>query len=146
LWCSVNSRGVLGADGKLDHFDGFLENITEQKKSIAALAESEAQFRRFFEENSSVMLLVDPSSAEILAANRTASTFYGYPRQALVGMHIGQINGLPEDRIQVEAQQALLEERRVFPRPHRMASGEVRDVEVYTSRVNVDGRLMEKRT
>jgi PAS domain S-box-containing protein len=43
------------------------------------------RFRDFFEKNTSVMFLIDPKSSEILDANLSAASFYGYPREKLIG-------------------------------------------------------------
>jgi diguanylate cyclase (GGDEF)-like protein/PAS domain S-box-containing protein len=140
IWASLNVRRVCGADGRLSHFEGFIEDITERKRAARALAESEARFRTFFEENSSVMLLVDPSSGEIVSANRAASAFYGYPLERLVGMNLSQIDILPPEELVLDRQRALDKECSFFAYRGRLASGEVREIEVYSSPIVVDGR------
>jgi len=87
--------------------------------------------RQFFEENSSVMLLVDPGDGCILAANRAARRFYGYPQ--LVGMNIAAINTLTAKEIAAARRRALAEECNHFRFRHRLASGEIRAVEVYST-------------
>jgi len=106
------------------------------------IRESEARFRDFFEKNSSVMLLIDPTSGEIKEANETAATYYGYPRTQLAGMLIDEINTLPPERVAEERQKALHEERNYFLFQHRLASGELRDVEVHSSPVVSGGRTL----
>jgi PAS domain S-box-containing protein len=105
-----------------------------------ALSRSEARFRHLFEKNSSVMLLIEPSSGSIVDANTAAVAYYGYPRERLIGMCINEINTQPPELIAEERQQALREERNYFLFPHRLASGEVRDVEVHTTPIETDGR------
>ena len=107
-------------------------------KTLAALHESEGRFRRFFEKNSSVMLLVEPSTGEIVGANQVAAVFYGYPPERLVGMTTNEINVLPPEDIAQERQRALLEERNYFSFRHRLASNDIRDVEVYATPIEFD--------
>lgn len=140
IWVSLNCRKVIGADGKTMMTEGFIEDITERKRAAQSLAESEARFRSLFDENGSVMLLIEPSGGTIVDANRAASAYYGYAREQLIGMPIGQINTLPPEETAVEWKRALCEERNYFNFKHRLASGEERDVEVYSSPVNVGGR------
>lgn len=115
-------------------------DITERKRAETALHESEARFRQFFEKNHSVMLMIEPASGVILGANHAAAKFYGYPREVLSGMPIERINMLPPAEIAAERARALSEERNYFNFPHRLADGEIRDVEVYSTPVVVAGQ------
>lgn len=133
-------HSVAVFDRKAGIVFGMIQDVTERNKSESALVESEARFRNLFERNGSIMLLVDPESGEINAANEAAERFYGYPLVDLVGMNISQINMLPQHEIDVELQRALREERSYFNFAHRLASGEVRDTEVYSTPVGVQGR------
>src|SRR6266567_5748787 len=51
-------------------------------------------FRAIFENSGSVMLLVEPGCGRIVEANRAALSYYGYPREQLIGASINQINTL----------------------------------------------------
>jgi diguanylate cyclase (GGDEF)-like protein/PAS domain S-box-containing protein len=129
-------------DGKTTGISVFGKDITERKRAAQAVADSEARFRTFFEESSSVMLLVEPASGEIVAANQAASAFYGYPMERLVGMNLSQIDILAPEQLALDRQQALSKERGVFSYRSRLASGEEREIEVYSSPIVVDGRLL----
>ncbi len=120
----------------------IVHDVTERKRSTAALAESEARFRRFFEENSLVMLLVDPADGKIVRVNKKALAFYGYSEEQIVGMPIGQINGLSAADTPLRLGEASRRAANVFKSSHRLASGEHRAVEVYTSPVMVSGRTV----
>ena len=83
------------------------------------------------------MVLVDPHSSRILDANPAAARFYGYSREALRQMQLGQINCLPESEIgrllkQVEQRQV---DRLVVL--HRLADGTVRTVEVFATPISL---------
>jgi PAS domain S-box-containing protein len=129
----------LELDGRPVLFNSS-RDISARKQTEALLRDSEQRFRLFFERNSSVMLLIEPGSGEIIAANAAAAAYYGYPQANLVGMSINQINTLPPDRIHAERQKALHEDRTYFLFPHRLASGEVRDVEVHSTPIQDGGR------
>ncbi|WP_263831885.1 sensor domain-containing protein [Sulfurospirillum oryzae] len=95
---------------------------------------------RFFDESNSIMLLIDPESGEIINANHAASHYYGYALDQLVGMSISSFNILPHEEVKQERQRALTEERNYFNFKHRIANGEIRDVEVYSTPINLDDR------
>jgi diguanylate cyclase (GGDEF)-like protein/PAS domain S-box-containing protein len=140
IWVSLNAGKTSGPDGRLRRLEGFVEDITERKRAAQELEESEARFRRFFEQNGSVMLILDPSRGKIVNASQAAAAFYGYPQKQLIGMAIDRINTLPPEQVAQEYLRAQREERTRFEFRHRLANGEERDVEVYSSPVHVDGR------
>jgi len=107
----------------------------------AQLGESERRFRRFFEKNGSVMLLVEPESGRIVDANVAAARLYGYPLDKLRSMRITDINTLSPEQVAAEMQRAAREERNYFNFSHRLASGELCDVEVYSTPIAVQGRV-----
>ncbi len=137
FWASITGRRVHNGDGLHLYTEGFIEDITDRRHALEALEEREGRLRSVFEQNGSIMLMVDPNSGEIVDANRAAATFYGYTQRQLIGMNIEQINALPPAMVAEERRRAGREERNYFHFPHRLASGEIRDVEVYSSPVQV---------
>ena len=119
---------------------GISRDITERKRIENELRSNEANLRKLFDDNTSVMLLVDQTTGRIIDANMAASRLYGYPREQLMHMGIEQINTLPPEHIAEERQRAASGERKVFYFSHRLASGEIRDVEVHTTPLERNGR------
>jgi len=107
---------------------------------LSRIKQAEERFRKFFESNSSVMLLVEPVMGAIIDANQAASKYYGYPAETLIGMPITQINTLPDEEVAAERLRAIRDERNYFNFRHRLASGEERDVEVYSTPIEVGGQ------
>ena len=95
----------------------------------------EHSFLQFFEESSSVMLLIDPENERICNANKAALCYYGYPLHHLVGMSINVINTFSPEKGKHERQQALNNQQNYFTFKHRLNSGALRDVEVYVTPV-----------
>lgn len=131
---------MFDSSGRLIGVLGVGHDITQRKSSEQALAESEARFRHFFEHNSSVMLLIDPTSGRIENANLAAARYYGHALQELIGMSIDRINTLSPEELALERQRAVAQARNHFNFSHRLASGEIRDVEVYSTPVMVAGK------
>jgi diguanylate cyclase (GGDEF)-like protein/PAS domain S-box-containing protein len=113
-----------------------------RRRADEALQQSEMRFREMFERHNSIMLLIDPDSGEIVDANTSASRFYGYPPERLLGMNIAQINTLPPDEIAAERMRAKQEHRNYFIFPHRLSSGEMRTVEVHSSPIESTGKML----
>ena len=91
-----------------------------------------------FQLHDAVMLLIEPDTGQIIDANLSAQSFYGYRAPELLGMSIQQINALAPDEISRERQKALSRERNHFIFPHRLANGEVRTVEVHSSPIDLE--------
>ncbi|MGM0517908.1 MAG: PAS domain S-box protein [Pseudomonadota bacterium] len=62
-----------------------------------ALLRSEERFRRFFEDNASILLLIDFRNGRVLDANESAARFYGWRRKDLLGRRVADIWVDPED-------------------------------------------------
>lgn len=119
--------------GMLLFFVAFLR--FEVKRAKKKIIQSESRYRDIFENNHAVMLIVNPKSGLIIDANPAASLFYGYKREVLRQMKVNQINTLSAEEILAEMQKAKGQQDYFFNFKHRLASGEVRDVEVYSGPV-----------
>ncbi len=86
----------------------------------------------FFDEYGSPMLIIEPKTGAIRDANKAAAKFYGYSIEQLKQLNIQEINALDTEDVKLERELAEQENRNYFVFPHRLASGEVRTVEVYS--------------
>ena len=97
-------------------------------------------YQSLFENAFSTMLIVDPETGVILDANKAAAAFYGYTREELAGMNISEINTMSETQIKKEMQKTKAKERNYFHFRHRMKSGQIKDVEVYSGPIDYDDK------
>ena len=95
-------------------------------------------FSSFFKHSSPVMLLIDPHDGAIIDANQSAIDYYGYGLEEITSMPIYSINTLSLEEIRTEIERAFKQERNHFDFRHRLASGEMRDVEVYSTPVVIE--------
>ncbi|MDX9975048.1 MAG: PAS domain S-box protein, partial [FCB group bacterium] len=107
-----------------------------------ALRESEQAYRSQFVENSSSMFLIDPADGSIVDANAAALNFYGYSREQILAMNIGDINTLPFSKIRQVMQAVHNENGKRFEFQHRLADGSLRDVEVAVTVVKFGNRTL----
>ena len=149
-WVWVHDRGKVAsstADGKPEWIYGTHQDISETKLREQALADtnrklerSETRYRSLFENSSSVMLIIDPTDGRILQANPSAERFYGWTAEDLTSMRIQEINQDLDADVQKSMTAARTQERNVFYFQHRTASGSIRDVEVYSSPIQWEGK------
>ena len=112
--------------------------ILSRKIAEKSLQESLTMFTNMFRNHSSIMLLIDPVSGKIIDANSSAFDFYGYSLEELKSMTIDRINILDIEEISKQREYAFNGERNCFIFPHRRANGEVRTVEVYSSKIEMN--------
>ncbi|WP_295452077.1 PAS domain S-box protein [uncultured Thiodictyon sp.] len=127
-------------DGTLRGLIGFVLDITERKAAEAALHRSEERFRTLFSASKVVMLLIDPATGAIVDANAAAADYYGFTVGQLRAMQIGAINTLSAEELAAQIRRAAQEEHWLFHFRHRLASGALRDVEVHSGSLELDGR------
>ena len=97
-------------------------------------------YKDLFEESHSIMLIINPETGEIIDANFSACKFYQYTKEQIIKMSIMDINTLNPKQISKKMQHAKKEERNYFNFNHKLATGEIRDVEVYSSPIMLAGQ------
>ena len=141
--CLFNTAPLRDFAGKRIGSFAFVVDLTERKKIELALMGSEEKFRKMFASHSAMMLLINPLEKGIIVdANSAASKFYGYPVETLKKMKALDLNTLPENRLKIEMQRAAEAKRNIFFFKHRLADGSIRDVEVHSSPVELQGNTL----
>ncbi|WP_319588473.1 PAS domain S-box protein [uncultured Desulfobulbus sp.] len=119
-----------------------MEDISERKQVEEAVQDRAELFHALFERNQAVKLLVDPSDGAVIDANSSAAAYYGYPLERLKALNISDINILSPEEVRIEMLSAANRQGSPFQFRHRLASGEIRDVEVYSSPIEIGGRSL----
>ena len=114
----------------------------ERRRTEVALRQSEEQFRKLFQDHSAVKLTIDPDSGSIIDANKAAAAFYGWSIEELRRMRIQQINTLAPEVIRGELDKARSSQKNRFEFCHRRADGSIRDVEVYSNKIETAGKAL----
>ncbi|WP_419786161.1 PAS domain S-box protein [Pseudodesulfovibrio sp.] len=104
------------------------------------LREREEMFSKTFSEHQAVQILLDPGTGMIRDANKAAEKFYGWTCDELRGKSIFEINSLPKERLVVLLQRARFGTQSRFNFQHYLADGSLRYVEVFSSRISVQGK------
>jgi PAS domain S-box-containing protein len=116
--------------------------LLQYRRAQKRLRESERRHRQMFEKNRAVQMLIDPSNGRIVDANSAAADFYGYSVVQLKEMPLTQINQLEPKQLAQELAVAAAGEDNYLVSSHRLASGEIRQVELYSGPVLIDGRRL----
>jgi PAS domain S-box-containing protein len=133
---SLDEIGVLNRTLRMA-ITAYQQANADLKQLTLSLQESEERYRQSFEVNTAVKLIIDLETKQIVDANRAAVDYYGYPREQLLSMQISDINTLSKNEVAAEMPAANRNEQQYFNFRHRLASGEIRDVEVYSGPATV---------
>ena len=99
-------------------------------------------YRSLFENNYSVMLLIDPETGAINDANPSACLFYGYTKDELIKLKITDINTRSKKEIFMEMERARSEKRNYFNFKHRLSNGVIKDVEVFSGPIIIRKKFL----
>lgn len=106
------------------------------------LIESECHYKALFNNNHSVFLLVNPVSGQIEDANPAASEFYGWSHDELCSKSIYDLNIADKEQVNVRLLAVEAQLQNHFITQHRLASGKIRDVEVFSNPIHVGNKTM----
>jgi diguanylate cyclase (GGDEF)-like protein/PAS domain S-box-containing protein len=120
----------------------IVHDITEPTRAKEALDDSEARYRQMFEGNQATQLVIDHVTGAIVDANPAACEFYGYTRETMLTMNRIDLSALTADEWAHSRDTAAPRDSSPFERRHRLASGEVRDVQILLSLHSSRGRRL----
>ncbi len=120
----------------------LIQTQVENADMVSKLSESESLYRSFFDLNQAMMLILDPKTGNIIDANKASENYYGWDKKTLTSMKVSQINTMSPDEIEEKLKLAVEEKQNHFEFKHRLANGELRDVEVYSGPVMRLGKHM----
>jgi PAS domain S-box-containing protein len=114
-------------------FNAMADSIEKRDRE---LLRSEERYRLLFFRNSVPTLVINPENSVICDANDAALAYYGYSREELTSLVASDIDESPSEPVLAAAVSGAANR---FLLRHRLRSGEVRDVELYASSVEIDG-------
>lgn len=89
-----------------------------------------------------IILIIDPKTGQIVAANKKASSIYGYSINELCNLKIQDINILTNEQVKREMQIAKNENRNYFHFPHKTKDGTIIEMEVESYPTVIDGKTL----
>lgn len=99
LDCLVSARARRASDGTTTGYEGIIEDVTERKRVIAALRQSERHFRSLIE-NALDTITILAADGTIMYESPAVERVLGYTAEELVGTSVFDLVH-PEDRGQV---------------------------------------------
>lgn len=97
-------------------------------------------YREFFTNNPAVMIIVDLDTRMLIDANLAACAFYGFGSDAIACRPFSELSAGDLESAFESMNQAWIGTRHNFPAKHRIAGGEVHDVEIQVARLDSEGK------
>jgi PAS domain S-box-containing protein len=104
--------------------------------------DGEALYRQTFEASRAPQLLIEPRSQRIVEVNAAACELYGYGRDELTKKRLGEVCAMSAEEVSRALELATATQERSSSLRQRLASGDVRDVEVHWGPLEVEGRRL----
>ncbi|WP_286819776.1 PAS domain S-box protein [Desulfobacter sp. UBA2225] len=120
----------------------LLVSREKRRESENRLQKSEEKFRCLFQYHIAAQLILDPDTGQIVDANKAAENFYGWSVAELQCKCAQEINTLPPEQVALRMKKAKSLKRFHSEFKHRLADGSIRDVEVYSSSIEIEGRQL----
>ena len=118
----------------------FLENAKRYQQIGEVLKEEQSLYQALYENNVTIMWMVDPATMRIVDVNNAAVEFYGYSRETLLTMSLAEINMYSSTKIADLLEGVKSNRRKSFLFCHRLASGKIRNMEVFSGTFTRKGR------
>jgi len=113
----------------------------ERKEYEQKILESEMHFRQMFENHTAIKFFIHSETGSILDANKAAISFYGYTIDELKKMKITHLNAATGPVIKDRMKLVREGKMNRFEASHRLRSGEIRDVEVFSTPIKQGERV-----
>jgi len=124
---------------RLISLHGVVMDIDDLKKAVTALQESELNYRKLFEDHSAAKIMVNPQNGNIIKANKAAAGFYGWTVEQLEKMNIKQLSLTDPEILDDRLKMWSKGKGNHFEGVHRLASGDKRNIEVFSSKIKFLG-------
>lgn len=103
---------------------------------------SEIHYKALFNDNQSIIVLINPDNAKIEDANLAACKYYGLTYSELCSKTVDDFNTSSHDQIKGNLQEVRTEKLHHLEAQHRLPNGEVRDVEITSGPIQIGNKSL----
>jgi len=114
-----------------------IRDLTESIKSREKLIESEKRYSSLFQKNRAIMIVFDAETGSFVDVNPAACGYYGYSKEQFLKMTVADINILSTEECLKEIGKLARNESSHLYMQHRLANGDIRDVEAFTGLMQI---------
>jgi diguanylate cyclase (GGDEF)-like protein/PAS domain S-box-containing protein/putative nucleotidyltransferase with HDIG domain len=141
-WIEWIDMAIFNDLGEIHTYYSLGLDVTDRKNLEIKEQEELSMLRSLINSHKATMIFIDPDNGKIVDANPAACTFYGYTKEELRQLKIHDINMLPSERVDELVKDVSQASQEFFTFPHRLKSGEIRMVHVYSSPIRLKDRTI----
>lgn len=139
-WVWERGNGIFNKSGKLLYLEGYIEDITERKKTDEALRQSEKNYRELFNGMNETVWVID-FEGNLIDVNDRAIEVLGYSKEELLSIGLyGIDSSLKRESIKFLASTMPKDKLQIFETIHTSKYGKSFPVEVYSSLITYHGK------
>ncbi len=124
-WESATIAPIRDDQGVITHFVAIKEEITQRKRTEAALHASELKYRSVFATVGDALFLINDQDGRILSVNPAASKLYGYTREEFLTLRDADLPANTSAGGDVGELSRLTSSRRFTDQAHRRKDGSI---------------------
>jgi diguanylate cyclase (GGDEF)-like protein/PAS domain S-box-containing protein/putative nucleotidyltransferase with HDIG domain len=141
-WIEWIDMAIFDEQGEIYTYYSLGLDVSARKNLEIKEQEELAMLRTLINSHKAVMIFINPDNGKIMDANPAACTFYGYSKEELLQLRIHDINMLPLERVDQLVSDVKEASQEFFTFPHRLKSGEIRMVHVYSSPIKINEKTI----
>ncbi len=141
-WVETIKTPIYDENHKITGTVGIARDVTERRLSENSLKESEQRFRAIFENKHINMIICDPTNGAIVDANPAALDLYGYSLDEFKNKTIFDLNTASPEEVAELLKKGNLRAQTYTGYSHRLANGDVREVEIMPGPITAAGRKL----
>jgi len=120
----------------------FFEKNKKLKDVEEGYEKCKIESQYMFENHHAIMLIINPETGKIIRVNNAAINFYGWSQKELMNMNITDINMLTIEEVKSRMQLIKSKSKAQFFFEHQLCDGTVKDVEVHSGSIMIEGKKM----
>jgi PAS domain S-box-containing protein len=141
IWVSIYGRAVRDATGRVLHYEGTIEDITERKLAEASLRDSESRYRELYDASRDGIVTAD-AAGKITTFNKSFKVMLGYTDEEIRSFTYQDITPERWHTIETRIMKEQVSTRGysdIYEKEYRKKDGAVFPVELRTYLINDTG-------
>jgi len=139
----ITSHSMLVTINKEKLIQVMVQDITDRKKAEEMLQESEEKYRAIFEKGPDSITLVESETSKIIEFNDKTHINLNYSREEFEELKISDFEVIESIKdVKKHIEKILNEGSDVFETKHITKDGEIKDIMVNSSTINIGGKIL----